>query len=170
MNDTFDICLEHFHITYCKCILLGFLCDTQCYTPCLCAATYKVQRVNVSGDREKMLQCYFIQGATDKQCFVEVYQNGKFEEPYSDFDKYKIRIPEPGNYTIKVYDNKEQARQADQGIQPANETSFSELTLHFEFVLYSHAFCHRTVISEENNKRQDTSFIGIYIQVEKSFL
>ena len=79
--------------------------------------------MNISGKDEKMLQCYFINGATKKDCFVKVYVNEKDEVPYSGLDRYHIATNKAGNYTIYVYDDKEQA---DQGIEPATKESFGE--------------------------------------------
>jgi hypothetical protein len=100
MNDTFSICSDDFHISY---------------------STYRVQRVDVSGERERMLQCYFIEGATNKECYVEVYHNGNLEMNYSGSSKYVIKSTKAGNYTVKVYDDK---KQETQGIRPAYDTSF----------------------------------------------
>jgi hypothetical protein len=97
MNDTFSICSDDFHISY---------------------STYKVQRVNVSGERERIVQCYFIEGATNKECYVEVYL---LEMNYFGSSKYVINSTKAGNYTVKVYDEK---KQETQGIRPAYETSF----------------------------------------------
>ena len=79
--------------------------------------------MNISGEGEKILQCDFINGATKKDCYVEVYVDEKHEVSLSGLDRYNITTNKAGNYTMDVYDEKEQA---DQGIQPATKESFSE--------------------------------------------
>ena len=121
MSDTFRLCSGKFHLTYCKSIENKLPCGI--YASIVCTATYKVQGVNISGKDEKMLRCYFINGATTKDCYVKIYVNEEFEASYSGLDRYLIATNKAGNYTMEVYDNKEQA---DQGIEPATKENFGE--------------------------------------------
>ena len=78
-------------------------------------ATYKVQDVSVRDDPSgegQLVLCYFLGGASDNTCFIEV--EGRKKPPLSGSDRYTVT--EPGNHTLRVYDSRSQK---DRQIDPA---------------------------------------------------